>query len=64
MKIISESFRRVEIEDANGEMVAAVEKIRVIEYETFDDERNLPHVDTLEQRVIINLDRHALGVAL
>lgn len=68
MKIISESCRRIEIADTNGDMVAAVEKIRVIEYETFDEERNLPYVDILEQQMIINLDRHnstcSCGVAL
>ena len=57
MRVISESCRRIEIEGANGEMVAAVEKIRVIEYETFDA-LGMYCVDTLEQRRVINLDRH------
>ncbi len=50
MRVISESCRRIEIEGANGEMVAAVEKIRVIEYETFDA-LAMYCVDTLEQLV-------------
>ena len=57
MRVISESCRRIEIEGANGEMVAVVEKIRVIEYETFDA-LAMYCVDTLEQRMVINLDRH------